>query len=237
MESKVLEQLLLEVRPIPSHVFAAFFALFLGAWQLLRPKGGVFIDSWDGFGLVLWPMWPGRPFGSAKFKCGGGLVPFLPFKSLDPWLSCLRGDHGKARQPAGAPANDAVPVLSCAGRDRAFHLSAREGDAYHFAGKLANAYRLCNEPLEARVRDFSQALKVLRAHEVPEELPWLPGDVGAQIPGVGARVEGALRDALNLIVPKRLRRGSRLNSTQTFAAQMADAAANPVDRALSPRAW
>ena len=40
MESKILEQLLLQVKPIPSHVFAAFFALFLGARQLLRPKGG-----------------------------------------------------------------------------------------------------------------------------------------------------------------------------------------------------
>jgi len=40
MESKILEQLLLQVKPIPSQVFSAFFALFLGARQLLRPKGG-----------------------------------------------------------------------------------------------------------------------------------------------------------------------------------------------------
>ena len=64
-------------------------------------------------------------------------------------------------------------------------------------------------------------------------MAWLAGDVRAHIPGVGSRVEGAVRDLVDLGVPAGLTILCRLDRAETEFVEVTDAGLNPLRLQLS----
>ena len=85
------------------------------------------------------------------------------------------------------------------------------------------------EPGEPVGGDLFEAVEVPGSHRVCQELPRLPGDVGAGVPRVGAGVEGAVCEIADLLVPRRFRVLGRLDRVEPVLVEVADARLDPGD--------